>query len=86
MSYALLCNLHGITTREVLTMGSTLKTPAIKERRTPTINQKKESENKPLTDLFEPQHQKHIAHDPILNNAWRHLTIAWLSFVTENGK
>ena len=39
--YALLCNLHGITTQEVLTMGATLKTPAIKERRTPTINQKK---------------------------------------------
>ena len=41
MSYALLCNLHGITTQEVLTMGATLKTPAIKESRTPTINQKK---------------------------------------------
>ena len=31
MSYALLCNLHGITTQEVLTMGATLETPAIKE-------------------------------------------------------
>ena len=59
---------------------------ACNQRKKNTNNQPKESENKPLTDLFEPQHQKHIAHDLILNNAWRNPTIAWLSFVTENGK
>ena len=88
MSYALLCNLHGITTQEVLTIGATLKTPAIKESKN-TNNQPKESENKTLTDLFELQHQKHIEHDPTFNNAWRHPTIDhlnWLSFVTKNGK
>ena len=46
MSYALLRNLHGITTQEVLTMGATLETPAIKERRTPTINQQKKAKIK----------------------------------------